>query len=462
MLRDYWRVVRGFERSIVLWLAAWAFIGFAYFGIQSVLLNLYLLRLGFGTEFIGVLIGSGQLVWAALALPAGIVGSRIGLRQAMVASLVLIAACTGLLLAVEALPREVWVYWLFGCWIAMWVGAALWTVNTTPYLMAVASPEERNYAFSAQLAILSAAALFGSLVAGVLPGALASWLGGSLAESAPYRWVLLLVPPMYLFAALLLSRAKMTAPTRDETRSAARSRPPVYLFLLFGLVIFLERWGEGSVRAFFNVYLDSALRVDTVQIGVLLGVAQVVPIFAALVSPALLARAGPAGAYVLACVGQTGALLLLGASPMLAGASLGFVGVMTTVGLVGPAMTLLSQESVMPRWRTTMSAVNTIGQALGWAIAAAAGGYLVASIGFGGMFFVGGIFALASGALVFVVGRLALLRDRPTSLPALAGSGREVAHLGQAEREWQLPEASHGHASPGTEVRVSEAESDAA
>jgi hypothetical protein len=50
-------MVRGFNRSVVvLWLLTWALAAFGYFGLQGVLFNLYLLRLGFGPEFIGLLI----------------------------------------------------------------------------------------------------------------------------------------------------------------------------------------------------------------------------------------------------------------------------------------------------------------------------------------------------------------------------------------------------------------------
>ena len=45
-------------------------------GIYAVLLNLYLLRLGYGTEFIGLVNAAGLLTFAAASLPAGILGGR--------------------------------------------------------------------------------------------------------------------------------------------------------------------------------------------------------------------------------------------------------------------------------------------------------------------------------------------------------------------------------------------------
>ena len=47
-----WRILWTFNRSIWRYLIVWALLGFGYFGIQGVLLNLYLIRLGFGAAFI--------------------------------------------------------------------------------------------------------------------------------------------------------------------------------------------------------------------------------------------------------------------------------------------------------------------------------------------------------------------------------------------------------------------------
>src|SRR5438034_4444007 len=77
-MRTTCSIVRGFNVSVLLWLLMWALAAFGYFGLQGVLFNLYLLRLGFGPEFIGLLVGSGQLVWAVAALPSAAVSRRVG------------------------------------------------------------------------------------------------------------------------------------------------------------------------------------------------------------------------------------------------------------------------------------------------------------------------------------------------------------------------------------------------
>jgi hypothetical protein len=66
-------MLRPFNRSIHLWLLGFAIAGFTYFGVQAGLFNLYLLRLGFGPQFIGLLVGSGQVLCALAALPPALV-----------------------------------------------------------------------------------------------------------------------------------------------------------------------------------------------------------------------------------------------------------------------------------------------------------------------------------------------------------------------------------------------------
>src|SRR5437870_10570516 len=99
-MHSIWFIVRGFNSSVRLWLLTWALAAFGYFGLQGVLLNLYLLRLGFGPEFIGLLLGSGQLMWAIAAIPAGAVGRRIGLRTALLSGIVLLGVAFALRLLV--------------------------------------------------------------------------------------------------------------------------------------------------------------------------------------------------------------------------------------------------------------------------------------------------------------------------------------------------------------------------
>ena len=67
----YLQTVRQFNRNVRLFLLSAALIGFTTSGgVQGVLLNLYLLRLGYGLDFVGQINSIGGLVFALFSLPA--------------------------------------------------------------------------------------------------------------------------------------------------------------------------------------------------------------------------------------------------------------------------------------------------------------------------------------------------------------------------------------------------------
>ena len=75
---------------------------------MGVLLNLYLLRLGYGPTFIGLFTGSGQVLWAVLALPGAAVGLHIGPRSAMAIGFSLIGLGAALIVLVQRVPDAIW------------------------------------------------------------------------------------------------------------------------------------------------------------------------------------------------------------------------------------------------------------------------------------------------------------------------------------------------------------------
>ncbi|MGQ0600924.1 MAG: MFS transporter [Anaerolineales bacterium] len=395
-----WRVLLSFDRSVRLFLLAWALVAFGYFGIQGVLLNLYLLRLGFDTAFIGLLISSGQVVWALAALPAGALGRRLGLRTVLMLGSALNALGLGLLLLVEAFPRDLWTGWLLVTWMTTWVGGALLTVNSVPYLMHVSTAEERNHAFAAQGAVIALMGFTGSIMAGLLPGRFSAWLGSPLEQAAPYWYPLWLVPVVHLLCVVVWANARAVR-LEDKAEAEGSAPKPIALFIFFGLVVFLQTAGEGSVRAFFNVYLDTALKVPTAQIGAIFGVGQLVPVIAALIIPKLLSLWGAPRVLSFTSLGVCLTILALAAFPHWAPASLGFVGVMSLLAVNAPSRNIFSQEIVPPRWRTITSALATIGVGLGWASSAAAGGYLITRVGFSGLFVISALLALAAAFLLW-------------------------------------------------------------
>jgi hypothetical protein len=70
----YVQMLRLISRDMRLFLVTAVLSGLAWDGIRTVLFNLYLLRLGYGLEFVGLVNSVGMLAFAFSALPAWVYG----------------------------------------------------------------------------------------------------------------------------------------------------------------------------------------------------------------------------------------------------------------------------------------------------------------------------------------------------------------------------------------------------
>ena len=145
-----------------LYLISTALNGFTVDGIATVLFNLYLLRLGYGPEFIGLVNAVGALVMASFSMPAVTVGQRWGTRRALIAGVGAMAIGYGAYSLAHFLPTEWRMAWILGTVVLSHVGLALYYVNGTPFLMTATRPSERTLAFSLQVALAPLAGVAGT------------------------------------------------------------------------------------------------------------------------------------------------------------------------------------------------------------------------------------------------------------------------------------------------------------
>ena len=199
MFKEYVSKLRLLSRDMRLLLATSTLIGFTVFGgIYTVLLNLYLLRLGYEARFIGLINGVGLLSSGLFSVPVGVVSERVGMRRMLILSMILGTIGFVALPCAEFAPAGLRSAWLLATYFVGNLGIRAWAVNACPFLTAATSEQERSHAFSSSFGLASVGAFIGSLVASFVPGAFAALLESSLAEPAPYRYTL-------LFAGALLS-----------------------------------------------------------------------------------------------------------------------------------------------------------------------------------------------------------------------------------------------------------------
>jgi MFS family permease len=391
-----------------------AVVGFAVDGgVYAVLLNLYLLRLGYGPEQIGLINAAGTLTFGLASLPAGALGARWGSQRMLLLGLgMLLVGC--ILIPFADLLAPAWrLPWLLANEVVLYIGLALYFVNTAPYVLEVVSPARRNQTFSLQIALLSLAAFVGSLVGGLLPPTVAALLGASTEQPAPYRYALL-VAGLALLPAILAFRGSRPDPggakggaVMQEVEPAAdlTAIPPaataiVGLLALIALVRLLQVAGLAALTTFFNVYLDSELLLPTAQIGAIIACGRLLGVPAALATSTLTARFGNRAVVIAASLGTALSILPIALIPHWGAAGLSFIGVIGLSWIRYAASTVYFLELVPPSRRATVSGVTEMAAGITFTMLTFGGGYAIALLGYRSLFLAGAALTGLS-ALVF-------------------------------------------------------------
>ena len=405
VFNDYLCTLRLFSRDLRLFLITGALVSLAWDGMRAVIFNLYLLRLDFGPDFVGLVNAVGAFAFALFCPLAGAMGTRWGSRKMLIAGLGLMAAGFCLLPLSESMGPNLRTGWLLGANILTYLGFALYLVNGLPFMMDTTGKEERVHAFSFHSALLPLAGFVGSLLAGVLPGFLSSLSGVPLTNPTPYRYTLwltalLLVPsvPVLLFARSTGRLEMQGSAVQPDTARA--SRAPVVLILVVALLMALRFGGRGPVVTFFNVYMDSEMGISTALIGVLSATALLISVPAALLAPPIVARWGNTRTIAWGMIGLALFTLPLALIPRWPVAGLAYIcsSAMFSV-TVGP-LRVFSQELVAPRWQATMASAFMMGAGLAFATVSLAGGYVIVESGYRTLFLISASL-IAAAVLLF-------------------------------------------------------------
>jgi MFS family permease len=180
-------VIVSLDRNRRRYFAMYGLVMGGYFGITGVLLNLYLLRLGFDSGFIGLINGLSLASSAAVSTPAGALGRRFGSRSTILLGLLLSGAGAAVIPAAGSLPASLVAAGIVCGSLVFFSGGALYAANWAPYLMEISAQDERPRMFSLRAAVQPLATFVGSLAAGVLPRGVSGVVGRPLSDPLPYR-----------------------------------------------------------------------------------------------------------------------------------------------------------------------------------------------------------------------------------------------------------------------------------
>lgn len=400
-MTSYFQTIQLFNRPVRSYLSAETLSGFTVDGgMYAVLFNLYLLRLGYATPFIGAANAAGLLAFGLCSLPAGMLGRRWGSQQMIVAGLAtMVAGCAVLPLA-ELVPPAWQASWLIASYVLVNIGLAFHIANASPFVMAVTHKAERNHVFSIAAALWICGGLMGNLVGGFLPALFAGSLGISLDQPAPYRYALALAA-LLLIPAVIAMRSVHHTPAKYMSQPT--EKPAAVPFARIGWLAssrLLQVMGVGSVFLFLSLYLDDGLGAQTATIGVLLAISRLGAMLASLLTPLLLARWNHSRLLIAATTGIALSLMPLVFVPHLGAAALSSIGVVALTSIRIPAFLIYSMEAVAPEHRATMSGASEMANGLGFALIGLGGGYIIATLGYRPLFLLSACLTVV-GILVF-------------------------------------------------------------
>lgn len=376
-MSDYLARVRTFSRDARLYLVSTVLSGLGL-GIQNLLFNLFLLRLGYDQAFVGAVASVSAFAVAGTAVPIGLFLPRIGYKR----GLLLGTALQGLAFVGQvAFPARIPLLLssaLFG------LGSSLLYVASSPFLAASSGPAERTHLFSVQFALSTLASVVANLAGGALP----RLLGLSLSGSEVYRATLALAAGIALLALLpiaLLRNARQSPEGRPALEGLGGSRPTVAKLVLIEVIVAL---GAGLLIPFVNVFYKVRFDVADPLLGLLFASSSVLIALGSLAIPLLVHRLGKVRTIVALQALSIPFLFLMGFSPFFAFSAVGYLVRTALMNVSSPASGALSMELVSERLRPVTSSLLVLAWNGAWAVSALLSGRLQMTVGFPTIFLV--------------------------------------------------------------------------
>ncbi|MFN8482021.1 MAG: MFS transporter [Anaerolineae bacterium] len=391
------------QRSILLYMAAVGMVGFTIDGgIYAVVYNLFVLRLGYGADFIGLLASVSLVGFTLAGAVAGPLGDRVGSRRMLLLGLGAMVVALAAMPLTALLPPDNQSAGLIALFSVANMGLAAFFVNAPPYISAIAAPSILERVFAYQTALWAFCAFLGGLIGGFLPASLAAALGWSLDNPAPYA-VPLIVAALGMAAAFTaIVFTENATPHAAHGKAAGAIAFPLGIVVVLGLVRFFHAGTMGAVLPFFNVYMDSALQAPTAQIGIVTACGRLLAAFLALLTPIVARRWGNRNIVTWGSAMMSLAVVPMILIPDAVAASFGFISVASLSSMRYAAFIAFAMKIVPPQRRGLLAGVSETSAGVSFALTAFLGGQIITRLGYPPLFTIGCIMGLIGSAIFWV------------------------------------------------------------
>lgn len=325
-----------------------------YVGISNVIFNLYILKLGYNEQSIGLLISASLIATGLFAFPAARCCDRMGSRMCLVTSGLLTAVSMYLLYTVTSMEL------LLALSVLNGVFATIPTVIGVPFLMENSTQEDRLHIFSVNFGIFVFATVIGTSLGGYLPQVCAMFFGMPEMSVEAYRYTLMVslaVAALSVVPLIFIKERKHTCPIRTDTKAFLRKLVESRTIRQLVLISCLIGTGAGLIVPFFNVYFNKTLQAGPDQIGIIFSLAQASMVVGAAVVPYIAARFGKVKTISLTYIVSLPFLLMLAFTTNLYLAGGAYILRMLFMNMSSPVSSSFSMEIVR---RDEMASVSSL------------------------------------------------------------------------------------------------------
>ncbi len=348
VIRDNWQTIRTLKPEIRTYLCGYFVFMFSFAGMRAVLMNLYMLRLGYGLETIGVLNGLTYGTFALFALPAGCLAKRFGVAPMIVTGAILAGFLPGALGHLTGFGTD--------------------------------GPAVYRHSFMLT-AMVSAVPIATSLRMGRIRTAEPS--GGEQDPQAD-----------------ALDVAVRADPEAACVHASAATRL-IWVVGMLALITFLSTMGHTASHSFYNLLLEKVFSVPVATIGFVMGLSQIIKLPGALMAPSLTKRYGPYRLMLASSVVRSSAVLAIALAPHWIWTAVALLVSAVVESAAAGAGDLFNQSIVKPGDRAIMAGAFTTAFGVGGATLLFAGGFIAASVGFSTLYLIASATGFASVTLLW-------------------------------------------------------------
>jgi MFS family permease len=324
-------------------------------GIYGVIFNLYILRLGFREDFLGLILSLSSVSVGLFAIPAAFVCDRLGRKRTLLLSSVLLTF--SLIFLYNATSEVLLIVFSIAYGLAqalsLVTGGTLLVENSTAY--------ERMHLFSVYYIIYTFSTLSGNMIGGFLPGLLADVFSFDPEGATTYRLTLYvsLVASILSFLPLACiserSSSKGASLRQHQVYTSIFSsktvRRMVFIYCLYGL-------GWGISLPYFNVYLDVVLGASTNQIGTIFSMSQLTMMVGYFLVPVLTEKLGKIKVASAVQVLSIPFLLIFTFASGILVAAFGYVMRYLFMNMANPILNSFKLEIVSAEQRSVMNSIS--------------------------------------------------------------------------------------------------------